>query len=203
MNFVTAAGAAGDDFALVRLRHDGPPDQSFGDQEGRVRTSFGAPAVAYGLADTLDNRTLAVGNVGAGAASSVAMVLYDSTGTPVPSFGVGGKVVDDITAGTDSAHVVAVTSTQQDGLRSLVAGQAGAGAFAARYLAGGGLDPSFGTAGRVLLDLTAGADVVHALSFDESSSSTWPAGTTRVETLPPARRLSRDSFPHTGPSLRR
>lgn len=162
-----AAGTAGADFALVRLRPEGAPDQSFGDQ-GRVRTSFGAPAVAYGLVDALDNRTLAVGTVGAGAGSSVAMALYDPTGTPVPSFGAGGKVVDDITAGPDSARVVAVTSTPQDGVRFLVAGQAGAGAFVARYLAGGGLDPSFGTAGRVLLDLTAGDDVAHALFVDAS-----------------------------------
>ena len=164
---LTAAGAAGGDFAIVRLRHEGAPDQSFGDQ-GRVRTSFGAPAVAFGLADALDSTTLAVGTVGTGAGSSVALVLYDPTGTPVPSFGTGGKVVDDITAGTDSARAVAATSTPQDGLRFLVAGQAGAGAFVARYLAGGGLDPSFGTAGRVILDLTAGDDVAHALSFDGS-----------------------------------
>lgn len=62
---LVAAGSAGDDFAVVTLAATG--DLS---DEQRVRTSFGAPAVAYGVVTMSGPRTLAVGTVRAGAGSS-------------------------------------------------------------------------------------------------------------------------------------
>lgn len=163
---LTAAGRAGDDFAVAKASPSGEVAFHFGDA-GKVRTSFGAPAVAYGVADMYDLRSLAVGTVKAGAGSSVAMALYDLSGDLVPSFGAGGKLVHDLTPGADSANAAMTTSTEfgTSGLRILVAGRAGGAAFVARYHPDGQPDLTFGSGGVVLLDLTAGDDVAHALSL--------------------------------------
>lgn len=163
---LTAAGRAGDDFAVAQASPSGEVTLGFGDG-GKVRTSFGAPAVAYGVADMYNLRSLAVGTVAAGAGSSVAMALYDLYGNLVPSFGSGGKVVHDLTPGADAANAVITSTTEfgASGLRILVAGQAGGAAFVARYHPDGQPDLTFGSGGRVLLDLTPGDDVAYALSL--------------------------------------
>jgi uncharacterized delta-60 repeat protein len=163
---ITAAGSAGNDFAVAAVSKYGDADLGFGD-EGRVRTSFGAPAVAFGIANMYEGRVLAVGTVQAGAGSSVGMALYDIRGALVPSFGTGGKLVDDITPGSDSAHFVTTTYTGFEGLKILVAGRAGGAAFVGRYLPNGQPDPAFGTGGRVLLDVTGADDSAYSLAFHQ------------------------------------
>ncbi|MGH9266163.1 MAG: hypothetical protein ACRD1D_15880, partial [Acidimicrobiales bacterium] len=131
-NRLVAAGRAGDDFALVHLLPNGDPAPGFPD-EGRVRTSFGAPAVAYGLAPMAELAHVAVGTVQSGAGSSVALARYDGSGRLDPSFGSGGRVVLDVTAGLDSANAVYALPWGGRSEPILVAGQAGAGALVARF----------------------------------------------------------------------
>jgi uncharacterized delta-60 repeat protein len=157
-----AAGGAGDDFALACFgAADGNPMVDFGDN-GRVRTSFGAPAVAYGVTAP-GFVPLAVGTVQAGAGSSVAMARYLANGSLDPSFGTGGRVIADITPGNDSANAVASTNVYPLGTRITVAGQAGPDVLLARYLTDGTPDPAFGTGGRVVFSVTPGNDVAYAL----------------------------------------
>ena len=160
---VTAAGHAGDDFAIAALDGDGSPVLAFGDR-GRVRTSFGAPAVAYGVTTMMPGFTrLAVGTVRTGAGSSIAMARLLSDGALDPSFGSAGKIVADVTPGIDSANAVAVISMFPVGPVITVAGQAGSDVLLARYLADGTPDPSFGTGGRVVFSVTPGDDVARAV----------------------------------------
>lgn len=129
---LVAAGSAGDDFAVVKLPATGDLTD-----ESLVRTSFGAPAVAYGVATMSGPKTLAVGTVRAGAGSSVAMVRYGSdTRALDPSFGTAGKLVADMTSGLDSANAVVVTAFSV-GERIVVAGQAVPDVLLARYLPDG------------------------------------------------------------------
>jgi uncharacterized delta-60 repeat protein len=156
-----AAGRAGDDFAVAAFSQYGMPTLSFGDQ-GRVRTSFGAPAVAYGVEPMAPGAgSLAVGTVQAGTGSSMAMARYLDSGALDPTFGTGGKVVADLTAGDDSANAVVVTGP------ITVAGQAGADVLLARYLSDGTPDPAFGTGGRAVFSVTPGNDVAHALQISD------------------------------------
>ncbi|HEX2118954.1 MAG TPA: hypothetical protein VHF91_07205, partial [Acidimicrobiales bacterium] len=159
---LVAAGRAGDDFALVHLQPNGDPAAGFPD-EGRVRTSFGAPAVAYGLAPMAELAHLAVGTVQSGTGSSVAMARYDRAGRLDPSFGSGGRVVLDVTAGLDSANAVYVLPWGGGSEPILVAGQAGAGALVARLRGDGTPDPAFGAGGHVVLDLSPGDDVARSV----------------------------------------
>lgn len=152
---IFAAGNAGDDFAITVFDQTGNPNVAFGDN-GRVRTSFGGPSVAYGV-DAQAFTPLAVGTVQAGAGSSVAMVRLRADGSPDPSFGTGGKVTDDVTPGIDSANAVHVSAAVT------IVGQAGPDVLVARYLADGRPDNSFGTAGRLVFSITPGDDVAHAL----------------------------------------
>ncbi|MFY0566500.1 hypothetical protein ACN28E_22060 [Archangium lansingense] len=86
-------------------------------------------------------------------------------GTLDATFGSGGKVVTDISAGTDEAQAVAV---QADG-KIVVTGWALTGAggtrdFATvRYLPDGSLDTSFGSGGIVLTDFFGGNDLGSAV----------------------------------------
>jgi len=74
-----------------------------------------------------------------------------------PTFGTGGKVVTDF-GGSEFANAVAI---QTDG-RIVVAGQTATDLALARYKPDGGLDPSFGTGGKVT---TGGQDFADAVAI--------------------------------------
>ena len=158
---IVAAGHAGDDFAITVFDESGHPDVAFGDN-GRARISLGGPAVAYAV-DAQEYTPLAAGTVQAGAGSSVAMVRLRADGSPDPSFGTGGKVIDDVTPGIDSANAVSVSQVPPVGSAITVVGQAGSDVLVARYLADGTPDNGFGTAGRLVFSVTPGDDVAYAL----------------------------------------
>jgi uncharacterized delta-60 repeat protein len=151
---VVAAGSAGDDFARARF------SSLDGSQLSLTTTSFGGPAVIKALSrPSVSN--LAVGQAAVGAGTSVAMARYDAQDRLDPSFGTGGKVVDDITPGVDSANAVNTVDVPGGGI--LIAGQAGGSLLLARYLLDGTPDSSFGVGGRVLVDISSGDDVARAM----------------------------------------
>jgi len=174
---VLAVGTAGGDFALASLS----PSLAtpLGYQRGRVRTSFGADAVARAVSDDGSSIT-AVGSVKTGRGSSIAIARYAvdpfgfassgryspysvGAGAPDLPFGDGGKVIDDITPGDDVAYAVTASG-------SVVAGKAGGAALLAAYRTDGTPNPAFGTGGHVLLDLTAGDDVAYSIVANGSGS---------------------------------
>jgi len=157
---VLAVGTAGGDFAIVGLNSGlNPVLDEVG--HGRVRTSFGAEAVARSVAED-DKAIMVAGTVKSGRGSSVAIAPY-AAGGPDLGFGVGGKVIDDVTAGDDAAYAVLPGN--------FVAGKAAGSALLARYQNDGTPDPIFGTAGKVLLDLSPGEDVVYAAIADGGGSA--------------------------------
>ncbi|MCX4776633.1 calcium-binding protein [Streptomyces sp. NBC_01264] len=143
---VGLSGGAG--FALARLNPNGSPDPAFGG-DGTVVAGF-APAFrgdaggqATGLALQPDGRFVAVGYVGS-TAFDFGVARYLSNGSLDTSFSGDGMATADF-GGTDFGRAVAVRS---DGA-VVVAGSTNTGFALARFTAGGGPDPAFGTGGKV------------------------------------------------------
>ncbi len=100
-------------------------------------------------------------------------------GSTDPSFGNDGIVATDFAGTNDQAHDVV---TQSDG-NIVVAGYSRVGStddFAvARYLPTGGLDPSFGTGGKVTTPIGTGTDRAHAVAI-QSDGKILAAGYARI-----------------------
>jgi uncharacterized delta-60 repeat protein len=147
-----------EDFALVRYRRDGSLDPEFGGGGGAL-TDFGTTLdKANALAIQQDGKIVAAGTAG----GRFALARYDPDGRLDQSFGYGGQLIlDDFTAsesygaggpaGWTGARAVAI---QADG-KIVMVGQTPTDPYrlnfaVVRITPGGALDPSFGTAGKVL-----------------------------------------------------
>ncbi|HEV2707883.1 MAG TPA: hypothetical protein VGV59_18330 [Pyrinomonadaceae bacterium] len=161
------AGTRPSDFALVRYNQDGTPDPTFG-VLGLVTTDFGRNFSEYGFAVALqpDGKIVAGGwaelycptcfPVGD---SSTALARYLPDGTLDPTFGVGGRVIFDVSrnGNFDKAQDIAI---QQNGKIVVVDSAPGHAVpngshfdFAiTRFLPDGQLDNGFGDNGVVLVD---------------------------------------------------
>jgi uncharacterized delta-60 repeat protein len=146
--------------ALVRWDSNGSLDATFG-SGGIVKTAFaGEDAGGFDLKPLPSGQILvAGGGPGAGADLGDFLLLrYDSNGALDTTFGTGGFVLTDFQGSSDGATGIAVDASG----RILVVGQSFGTAssdFAmARYSAGGSLDASFGSGGKVLTDFFGGLD---------------------------------------------
>jgi uncharacterized delta-60 repeat protein len=119
--------------------------QVAGDQELAERGSRSLD-YAYALAIQRDGRLVVAGRSAHGS-WRFALARYTHTGKLDPSFGSGGKVLPAF--GSSGSSTALALTIQRDG--KLVAAGGGAGFFdLARYSAGGKLDPSFGSGGKVM-----------------------------------------------------
>ncbi len=136
------------EFAVVRYTTDGALDPSFG-TNGIVSTVISTSSGNVGSMVIQPDQKIVV----AGSDSNFALVRYTSEGTLDPSFGVSGIVSTPV--GTGSARVYAL-AVQSDN-KILAAGLSQAAfvydAVLARYLPNGELDSTFGTGGKVVLDV--------------------------------------------------
>jgi len=159
------------DIVLARYMPDGSPDAGFG-TGGIVVTSFpGQGSYAFALALQPDGRIVVAGtdfvafSTGESSNTDFALARYLSNGTLDPSFGSGGRVVTDFGARNDDAFAILV---QPDGRLVAVGSAIQPGQVqdfaAARYLANGTLDGSFGTGGKVMTDFG-------AAGFDQARSA--------------------------------
>ena len=146
---IIAAGYAGTSpklkFAILSLLADGTPDPSFGfgtgtSVNGSAEIPHGANAMAVGADGKIIVAGPAGGDFGVGRLKTDG--LYD------PSFGANGQVAIDF-GGTDVADAVAL---QPDG-KVLVAGTDGDGFAVARLLKDGSLDSTFGSGGKMTVNL--------------------------------------------------
>jgi uncharacterized delta-60 repeat protein len=140
---VVAGSRALEGFALARYERDGKLDPTFG-LGGKVTTDFDSASFEFALAALLqpDGKILAVGRAG----DDFGLARYNPDGTLDPTFGTSGKVTTHF-GGTEVAWA---TALQPDG-KIVVTGvtSSGDGDFAvARYNPDGGLDATFGVAGR-------------------------------------------------------
>jgi uncharacterized delta-60 repeat protein len=146
------------DVTLVRYADDGTLDASFG-TAGKVVTPISASDDGgLSMAAQGDGRIIVAGYAWNGTSSDFLILRYLDDGTLDSTFGTGGKVMTDFSGGGDYGRKVVLLG---DG-RILVAGTASNGSdadfAAARYLADGTLDPTFGVGGKALADFDSSPD---------------------------------------------
>ncbi|MBM7787578.1 delta-60 repeat domain-containing protein [Tenggerimyces flavus] len=135
-------------------------DSTFG-TGGAVLTDLGGADSVDAANDVLVQPDGAIGAAGwstpSGGTGDFALVRYLANGALDPSFGTGGKVTTDFGGQDDIATALV---RQPDG-KLVVVGLSGTGwnyrFAAARYLANGTLDSTFGTGGKVLTNLYSSA----------------------------------------------
>ncbi len=166
---IVAAGRAHNgsdyDFALARYNADGTLDTSFGG-DGKATTHFGSgDDRANAVAALSDGKIVAAGRAHNGSDYDFALARYNADGTLDTSFGGDGKATTHFGSGDDRANALAV---QPDG-KIVVAGTAHNGTdtdFAlARYNANGSLDVTFGTGGKVTVDIDGIDEVANAVAL--------------------------------------
>jgi uncharacterized delta-60 repeat protein len=141
----------------------GDLDPSFG-TDGNVATEFSGHDAASALVVQGDKLVAAGGtrsSRAAGGPGAFALARYNADGSLDPSFGTGGKVTTDF-GGTASARALVVQGDRLVAAGSVFLG-AGVVIALARYNADGGLDPSFGTGGKVTTDFGVGSGEARAL----------------------------------------
>lgn len=137
---ILVAGKVGTtSLGIARFTENGVLDQTFGTQ-GWATTSLGNDSGDQSLAIQEDGKIVAVGTNG----GDFIIVRFTTAGVLDSSFGTAGKVVSNF-GGYEVASNVAI---QSDG-KILVGGGDRLGLVLACYLPTGGLDPSFGSGGRV------------------------------------------------------
>jgi uncharacterized delta-60 repeat protein len=172
---IVAAGCSGcfnstlpnRNFALARYLPDGSLDPGFG-VGGKVSTDFAGQGEAGNAVALQPDGAIVVAGLTAidTGNQNFALARYLPDGSLDPAFGVGGKVVTDISGAGETAFAVLV---QPDG-RIVAAGNTAAGPDSdialTRYLPGGALDPTFGTNGIVTVPLNDGTALDAALQAD-------------------------------------
>ncbi|MGI8956533.1 MAG: delta-60 repeat domain-containing protein [Chthoniobacterales bacterium] len=147
------------DFELARYNPNGSLDTTFG-SGGIVTTSFpGQGSYAFALALQTDGKIIAAGtdfvNFSSEDSSNTDFGLerYNPDGTPDATFGNGGQVTTNFDGFNDDAFSVLI---QPDGKIVAVGSAKNPANFydfaAARYLASGTIDTTFGSAGKVRTD---------------------------------------------------
>jgi uncharacterized delta-60 repeat protein len=159
------AGAGQFDFALARYNPDGSLDKSFG-TSGLATTSFLGHDSANAVALTPGGKIVVAGSaVNQGGNPIVALVRYNSDGSPDASFGTGGKVTTSI-GFIDQAFAVAVEPDSAIVVAGTDLKQGGNYEFAVlRYTSDGRLDPTFGAGGVVTTAFSDGLSTAYALAL--------------------------------------
>jgi uncharacterized delta-60 repeat protein len=187
---VIAAGArvmTGSDsaFRLVRYNQDGSLDTTFG-TAGKITTDFSEGAdSAAAVAIQSDGKIIAAGAAGftlGRQGYSFALVRYNRDGSLDTDFGIGGKVITDLSSPSEMAAALAI---QSDGA-IIAAGSARTGALSTsgdfalvRYHPDGSLDRTFGIDGQVITDWSGVLDTARALAI-QSDGKIVVAGTGHV-----------------------
>ncbi len=150
-------------FGLARYNPDGSLDSSFG-TGGRVTTHISSDPevgdVAFALALQADGKIVVVGRSWQQYSNDIAVARYNTDGSLDASFGKGGKVITDLSAGYDDAFALAI---QADG-KLVVGGLATDGIALVRYNPDGSSDFSFNS--RVMVTRSkVGKIIIHALTL--------------------------------------
>ncbi len=154
----TIAGAT--HFALARYDATGTLDPSFDGDGIATLPILGTDDAIHALALQPDGKVVAGGDAFNGTKRVLALARFHTDGALDTSFGINGTATTSVSSRNDSIFAVAV---QGDG-RLIVAGSSYLSTdvsddiVLARYLPDGTLDPGFGNAGTVLLDLSEADD---------------------------------------------
>ena len=141
---IVLAGAAGGDFALLRLNEDGSLDESFG-TSGSTVTDMGRIDSLAGLVRQEDGALVAAGSSADAAGSDFALARYTADGVLDTTFGSGGKAYADF-GSVEAAYAI---DLRADGV--VVAAGCSQNLFAlAQFLPNGELDPAFNGTGKTI-----------------------------------------------------
>jgi type II secretion system protein G len=138
-------------FSLLRFNQDGSLDTSF-NGEGALITSVSLgddEALALGI--LADGRIVAGGYSFNGKNRDFALVCYFADGRLDKGFGRNGVVLTPVSGGDDEISALVISADNKIVVAGNVSGTAGTVAVAARYLADGELDSSFGERGVSLI----------------------------------------------------
>ncbi len=152
------------DFAVLRYNVNGSLDTTFG-TGGKVVAPIGnSDDFASSVAIQTDGKIVVAGASSDGATDDFAVARFNANGALDTTFGTGGKVVTPVGSSDDFASSVIV---QTDG-KIIVAGDSNTGNndFAlVRYNAGGTLDTTFGTGGKVVTPIGSSNDYLYAAAL--------------------------------------
>jgi uncharacterized delta-60 repeat protein len=163
---IIAAGACGDDFAVVRFGTNGTLDANF-NGNGIVRTPLAAGRnSAVGIALQPDGKIVLGGSTYNGTDDDFAVLRYTTNGVLDTSFAGTGKVIAAIDTGEDQAHAIKI---QADG-KIVVAGAAVISGTevdiaAIRFNTNGTVDGSFGLFGRTAVSVGSGGTIGFSLAI--------------------------------------
>lgn len=160
---IVAGNLGNSDFALARYNSDGSLDTTFG-SAGKVTTDFGAVDTVSAVALQTDGKIVVAGGIQYnGTDSDFALARYNVDGSLDLTFGSGGKV---ITAFSNRHDFAADVVLQNDGKIIAVGGAGDSAALAlARYANDGSLDSTFGSGGRVVIDVSNFSEAANAVAL--------------------------------------
>ncbi len=134
-------------FLLIRLTTGGVPDTTF-NTFGFVQTAVGSQYdQAYSVALQADGKIVAAGTTNSGSFDDAAFVRYSSSGSLDTSFDGDGKLSIDVRP--MNSDVIRSVLIQSDG-KIIGVGASGGSYILVRLDSSGGLDPQFGTGGKVI-----------------------------------------------------
>jgi len=157
------------DFALVRYNADGTLDTSFSG-DGKVVTAGVSNDVIQDVAVLADGKILAMGysdhaNIGSNT-RNLALVRYNSDGSLDTSYGSGGVSTPTFSGSLDTFYKLQLLSDGKVLVGGVTSFNGGPSDFVIMRLnANGSLDTSFGTGGRVVTSVSAGADGIYSLAL--------------------------------------
>ena len=155
---IIIAGSTAGDFCLIRMTALGAIDGTFG-TGGLVATPVGTQLdKAYSVAIQGDGKIVAAGTANSGSFDEAAFVRYTAGGVLDPTFDGDGKVTYDVRA--SNSDILNTVLIQSDG-KIIGVGSSGGSYILLRLLTNGGLDPSFGTGGKVIENVSPGAAASH------------------------------------------
>jgi uncharacterized delta-60 repeat protein len=161
-------GAANGTQPSVRNRPGGVVDSSFATGGGPDEAASQNEAV-NAMLGTRTDATLAVGSSATGDTSGFLVMRVRGDGTPDPSFGTEGRTVTRIGQGGEAWAAVTTPDGKITVAGSAVSAQGDPDLALARYLADGGLDPTFGREGVTSSKASSGPDTAFALALDDAS----------------------------------
>jgi uncharacterized delta-60 repeat protein len=156
------------DFSLIRLNADGSLDSGF-DADGKLMVPVGA-VNDYGLSVIVqsDGKLVVAGYSDNGGSNDFSVIRLNANGSLDTSFGTGGKLLIPVGSSADFAR----SMIQQSDGKLVLAGYStsgGADFSLVRLDANGGLDTSFGTAGKLLIPVGPGSSSDTAFSVTQQS----------------------------------
>ncbi|MGF1645200.1 MAG: delta-60 repeat domain-containing protein [Thiotrichales bacterium] len=169
----TSFNGTDQDFALVRLNADGTLDASFGAGGQMIVPLGGSPTSndrIFSLLVQPDGKIVAGGHAYNGRDTDFALVRLLGNGAPDPAFAEGGRLLIPVGEGNDYARDLALAP---DG-KIVIAGYTENGLvrnFAVfRLHADGRFDTSFGDAGRRLVPMGGGNDLLRAVAMQHDGN---------------------------------